>query len=85
MSKGNNKTPGNKNGERSQTCGWGWRVFHVRRVKVQRYPMRLSRSRDKNIVKTVNNFSDVTFKSIMWLFYQFECNAVNDKIEAKIA
>ena len=45
--------------------------------------MRLSMSRDKNIVKTVNNFSDVTFKSIKWLFYQYECNGVNDKIEAK--
>ena len=27
--------------------------------------MRLSMSRDKNIVKTVNNFSDVTFRSII--------------------
>ena len=40
--------------------------FLVRRVKVQRYPMRLSMSRDKNIVKKVNNFSDVTFRSIIW-------------------
>ena len=39
--------------------------FLVRRVKVQRYPMRLSMSRDKNIVKTVNDFSDVTFRSII--------------------
>ena len=45
--------------------------------------MILSTSRDKNIVKTVNNFSDVTFKSIKWLFYQYECKGVNDKIEAK--
>ena len=45
--------------------------------------MRLSTSRDKNIVKTVNNFSDVTFKSIKWLFYQYECNGVNNKIEDK--
>ena len=29
-------TPGNKNGERSQTCGRGSRVFDVRRVRVQR-------------------------------------------------
>ena len=29
-------TPGNKNGERSQTCGRGSRVFYVRRVRVQR-------------------------------------------------
>ena len=28
--------------------------------------MRLSMSRDKNIVKAVNNFSDVTFRSIIW-------------------
>ena len=33
------KKPGNKNGEKSQTCGWVWRVFYVIEVRVQRYPM----------------------------------------------
>ena len=55
----------------SKICGWGWRVFYDRIVRVQRYPMGMCMWRDKNIVKTVINVSDISWKR--------ETNGVNNK------